>query len=114
AKTAVAYYTPSGESQAEHLAGMPPGTRGGLAFTHNFPADGEYRFNLLGLAGLNSSVLETEHTVVMLIDGVETFRATLGGPDDFELTERTGPAGSAQIGERFMNIPVSVQAGPHK
>ncbi|HEY0963018.1 MAG TPA: DUF1592 domain-containing protein [Pseudomonadales bacterium] len=114
AKTAVAYYLPSSESQTEYQAGMPPGTRGGLAFTHNFPADGEYRFNLLGLTELNSSALETEHTVVMLIDGVEAFRATLGGPDDFELTERTGPAGSAQIGERFMGIPVSVQAGPHK
>lgn len=115
AKTAVAYYLPSTDSsQTDYQAGMPPGTRGGVAFTHNFPADGEYRFNLLGLTELNSSALETEHTVVMLIDGVEAFRATLGGPDDFELTERTGPAGSAQIGERFINIPVSVQAGPHK
>lgn len=114
AKTAVATYHPSGESQTEYLAGMPPGTRGGIAFTHNFPADGEYRFNLLGLTELNSSALETAHTVVMLVDGTEVFRASLGGPEDFELTERTGPAGSAQIGERFMNIPVSVQAGPHK
>jgi hypothetical protein len=114
AKTAVAYYPPSGESQTQYQAGMPPGTRGGVSFVHNFPADGEYRFNLLGLKGLNSSTLETAHTVVLLLDGTEVFRGSLGGPEDFELTERTGPAGSAKIGERFMNIPVSVQAGPHK
>ena len=114
AKTAVATYQPSGESQTEHLAGMPPGTRGGIAFTHNFPADGEYRFNLLGLTELNSSALETAHTVVLLVDGSEVFRASIGGPEDFELTERTGAAGVAKVGARFMNIPVSVQAGPHK
>lgn len=114
AKTAVVSYPPSGASQTEHQAGMPPGTRGGISFMHNFPADGEYRFNLLGLTAVNSSALETAHTVVLLVDGTEVFRASLGGPDDFELTERTGPAGSTTIGERFMNIPVSVQAGPHK
>ncbi|MEY4640806.1 MAG: hypothetical protein RLZZ227_800, partial [Pseudomonadota bacterium] len=105
ARTSVATYQPSGDSQTDYQPGMPPGTRGGIAFTHNFPADGEYRFNLLGLTALNSSVLESEHTVVMLIDGSEAFRATLGGPADFELTERTGPAGSAKVGERFMHIP---------
>ncbi|MES2624721.1 MAG: DUF1592 domain-containing protein [Pseudomonadota bacterium] len=115
AKAAVAYYAPSDESQTEYQAGMPPGTRGGMAFMHNFPADGEYRFNLLGLmTGLNSSALETAHTVVVLVDGTEVFRANLGGPEDFELTERTGPAGSNSIGERFKGIPVNVQAGPHK
>jgi hypothetical protein len=114
AKTAVATFQPSGESQTDYIAGMPPGTRGGIAFTHNFPADGEYRFNLLGLTELNSSSLETEHTVVMLVDGVEVFRSSLGGPEDFELTERTGAAGIAKVGERYMKIPVNVQAGPHK
>jgi hypothetical protein len=115
AKTAVTTYAPSEESQYQHQAGMPPGTRGGIAFTHNFPADGDYQFNLAGLGvGLNSSALETEHTVVMLVDGMEVFRGQLGGAEDFELTERTGPAGSKKILERFMGIPVSVKAGPHK
>ncbi len=114
AKTAVAYYPQSEDSQYQRLAGMPPGTRGGVAFVHNFPADGEYRFNLLGLSGLTSSELESEHTVVLMVDGTEVFRGQLGGAEDFDLTERTGPAGSAQIAERFMNIPVHVTAGPHK
>ena len=31
-------------SQLRHVEGTPIGTRGGLAVTHNFPADGEYIF----------------------------------------------------------------------
>ncbi len=29
---------------------LPPGTRGGVRFKHNFPADGEYRININDLA----------------------------------------------------------------
>ena len=113
AKTAVVTYRTAGEDQTRHNAGMPPGTRGGISFVHNFPADGEYNLNLLGLS-LGSSQLETEHTLVILVDGTEVFREPLGGPEDFELVERTGPAGSAKILERFTGIPVAVTAGPHK
>lgn len=115
AKTAVAYYPPSGDSQTQYIAGMPPGTRGGIAFSHNFPADGEYQFNLLGLGvGLNSSALETAHTVVLLVDGTEVFRAEIGGQDDFERVERNGPAGAQQIMDRFTAIPITLTAGMHQ
>ncbi len=114
AKPAVSSY-PAADEQTTHLVGMPPGTRGGTQFIHEFPADGEYRFNLAGLGvGLNSSALESEHTVVLLVDGAEVFRGTLGGAADFELTERRGPAGSKEILARFMDIPAEVKAGPHK
>src|SRR5437667_3646210 len=37
---------------------LPPGTRGGMRFKHNFVADGEYRINVLDLGlGLYSSTL---------------------------------------------------------
>ena len=36
---------------------LPPGTRGGMRFKHNFPADGEYRINVLDLGlGLYTGV----------------------------------------------------------
>jgi len=108
-KTAVAYYPPTGGSQTTHQNGMPPGTRGGMMFQHNFPADGEYRFNFLGLGGGNA--LETQHTVVMLINGSEVFREQIGGPADLELVDRLGPAGTNQIMQRFSGIPVQVNAG---
>ena len=30
---------------------LPPGTRGGMKFKHNFPADGEYRITINDLGG---------------------------------------------------------------
>src|ERR1043165_7435750 len=37
---------------------LPPGTRGGMRFKHSFPADGEYRINVLDLGlGLYTGVL---------------------------------------------------------
>ena len=40
------YRIPKTMSQMEHIEGTPLGTRGGLAVTHNFPADGDYIFEL--------------------------------------------------------------------
>ena len=40
------YVVPQGFSQMRHVPGTPFGTRGGIAVTHNFPADGSYIFRL--------------------------------------------------------------------
>ena len=91
---------------------MPPGTRGGLRFKHNFPADGEYRINILNLSlGLYTNQMENESTLVIMIDGRIVFRKPVGGQADLELAERKGPAGRAEIMERFTKIPAQVQAG---
>jgi len=38
---------PRTQSQNGHIDGTPWGTRGGLAVTHNFPADGDYTFRIM-------------------------------------------------------------------
>ena len=40
------YKIPKLTSQVGHIDGTPLGTRGGIAVTHNFPADGDYIFEL--------------------------------------------------------------------
>jgi hypothetical protein len=40
------YKIPKTASQVDHVEGTPLGTRGGVAVTHNFPADGDYVFEL--------------------------------------------------------------------
>lgn len=40
------YTVPKIVSQDHHVEGTPFGTRGGIAVTHNFPADGDYVFKL--------------------------------------------------------------------
>ncbi len=91
---------------------LPLGTRGGIRFKHNFPADGEYRININDLSvGLYTSTVENESTLVIMIDGKIVFRKPIGGAADQALADRKGAAGRAEIMERFTKIPVQVQAG---
>jgi mono/diheme cytochrome c family protein len=91
---------------------LPPGTRGGMRFKHNFPADGEYRINILDLSlGLYTATIENESTLVIMIDGKIVFRKPIGGPADQALVDRKGPAGREEIMSRFTKIPVQVEAG---
>jgi mono/diheme cytochrome c family protein len=91
---------------------LPPGTRGGVRFKHNFPADGEYRINMVDLSvGLYTSQMENESTLVIMIDGRIVFRKPIGGPADLALADRKGAAGRAEIMDRFTKIPVHVDAG---
>jgi len=100
--------------QSSHIDGLPLGTRGGMKFRHNFPADGEYHFTVLDLdVGLYSRTVETRHTLVLLVDGREVFRKALGGPEDLALVDKGGAPARAKLMERFSNIPVPVKAGVH-
>jgi mono/diheme cytochrome c family protein len=91
---------------------LPPGTRGGMRFKHNFAADGEYRINVLDLSlGLYTATVENESTLVIMIDGKIVFRKPIGGPADQALVDRKGPAGRDDIMSRFTKIPVQVEAG---
>ena len=107
------YPLPPGD-QSAHIDGLPLGTRGGMKFRHNFPADGEYRFTVLDLdVGLYTRTVETRHTLVLLVDGREQFRKALGGPEDLAMIDKGGAPARAKLMERFANIPVQVRAGVH-
>src|SRR5215467_8223536 len=109
--TSATYSLPPHE-QPDHVDGLPPGTRGGMKFRHNFPADGEYRFTIQDLGiDLYSRVLETRHTVVILVDGREVFRGPIGGVDDLRTADRKGAPGRAEVMKRFTAIPVQLKAG---
>jgi mono/diheme cytochrome c family protein len=108
------YVKPKGDDQAAHIDGLPLGTRGGMKFRHTFPADGEYRVTFPDLGvDLYTRVVETKHTLVLLIDGREVFRESLGGPEDMKTVDRGGAPGRAKVMERFTNVPVPVKAGTY-
>jgi hypothetical protein len=114
-KVATAYFPPPTEDQEAYVDGMPLGTRGGLRVTHNFLADGEYRLSLTNLGvGLYPRALETEHTLIVLVDRNEVFRRNIGGPADLALMDRGGAPARAEIMGRFENIPIEVAAGVHE
>jgi mono/diheme cytochrome c family protein len=92
---------------------MPPGTRGGMRFRHNFVADGEYRINVLdlGVVPTYTRTLENESTLVIMIDGKIVFRKPIGGSEDQALVDKKGAVGRDEIMARFSRIPVKVEAG---
>src|SRR6185503_18252334 len=65
-KVASAYFRAPGGGQSAYVPGFPLGTRGGMKFTHTFPADGEYRLSIGGDlgAGLYPRAVETRQTLV--------------------------------------------------
>jgi hypothetical protein len=106
---------PMDDAQDSYIDGMPLGTRGGTRFAHTFPTDGEYRFTITDLdVGLYPRALESEQTLVMLVDRKEVFRAKLGGRADLALVDHGGAPARAEIMQRFASIPVSVTAGVHE
>jgi hypothetical protein len=114
-KVATAYFPPPSDDQEAYVDGMPLGTRGGISFTHAFPADGEYRLTVTNLgAGLYPRSLETEHTLIVLVDDNEQFRGNIGGPEDLALVDRGGAPARAEIMSRFAAIPIQVEAGMHE
>ena len=116
-KVASAYFpAPGPGTQNTYVPGMPLGTRGGIKFTHTFPADGEYRISIAGDlgAGLYPRAVETRHTLVVLVDRNEQFRADIGGEEDLALINTGGAPARAELMKRFTDIPLQVTAGKHE
>jgi hypothetical protein len=108
------YYAEAGVNQNYHVAGMPLGTRGGMLVEHFFPADGEYEFDLGGLARARYvEGLDYRHRLILVIDGKKVFEDEIGGPDDVEAVDLRQAAAVAEINGRFENIRVPLTAGPH-
>ena len=101
---------------------FPLGTRGGTArggirFTHVFPSDGEYHFNVAEEdfidMGLYPRGAQTASTLLILIDGVEAVRKDIGGPEYLDLADRDGPDGRKEILARVAS-KAQVTAGRHE
>jgi hypothetical protein len=109
------YYAPANVNQNYHVAGMPLGTRGGMLVEHFFPADGEYEFDIGGLARARYvEGLEYRHRLILAIDGRKVFEDEIGGPEDVAAVDLRQAAAVAEINGRFENIRVPLTAGPHK
>ena len=101
--------------QQHHLEGLPFGTRGGFVIEHNFPADGEYELTIGDMA-LAREVprMEFENTVIVLLDGKEFYRTTIGGEADHKaIDQRLDPA-VEEINGRLRKIHFQATAGQHK
>jgi len=116
ARPGSATYRPArGTDQAVHVDGLPLGTRGGLIVEHPFPADGDYKLNINGLAGAGYvRGMEYRHTLIVTLDGAKVFEGQIGGEEDIRAIDQQQASAVAAINGRFQNIPLKVTAGPHK
>jgi hypothetical protein len=113
AVTAV-YRAPSDLAQAEHIEGMPLGTRGGIRIRHNFPLDGEYEFDVFLLRNIVGYMtgLEWAHELEIAVDGERVFLAQVGGEGDNLLSDTNMSAAGNEIDAR-LRTRTFVTAGPH-
>jgi mono/diheme cytochrome c family protein len=113
--TSVTYRPARGTDQSVRVEGLPLGTRGGLVAEHAFPADGEYRLNISGLAGAGYvRGVEYRHRVIVTLDGRTVFEGHVGGEEDMRAIDQQQAPAVAAVNGRFQNIPLKVTAGPHK
>ena len=110
--TSATYRVLQVESQVHYVDGTPFGSRGGLAVSHNFPADGDYVFKAM-----------LAHTISGELFG-NTGIATAGTSELLEISvngERAAllevPATMSDAGEKGFVIdtpPIHITAGPHR
>jgi len=97
------YIAPGDTSQNQHIEGLPLNTRGGLLVTHNFPSDGEYKFEIQNF-GLGKYT--PGEKIEFLIDG-----------ERVELFDYVGVGlsqGMQADADGSIAITVPVKAGTHK
>jgi len=102
-------------SQTSHVHGLPMGTRGGVLVEHNFPVDGEYAINVLGMAGAGYTLgMEYNHNVIVTVDGEKVFEQDIGGGEDLRMLDQVQAPAVEEINARFSDIRVPLTSGPHK
>ncbi|HEX5226326.1 MAG TPA: DUF1592 domain-containing protein [Bryobacteraceae bacterium] len=102
-------------AQAEHIEGLPLGTRGGILIEHNFPLDADYEFSVVILRNIVGYVtgMEFPHQLEISIDGKRAFIAPVGGKEDLERVD-TNLALAGDTLDARLKTKVHISAGPHK
>ncbi len=101
--------------QAQHIPGLPLGTRGGILIDHNFPLDGDYQFNSYMVRSIVGYIfgLEWPNQFEISIDGQQVFLSQVGGPED-NLHSDQNMSAAADVIDARLKTRVHVSAGLHK
>ena len=104
---------PADRTQEERVAGLPPGTRGGVLIEHTFPVTGEYEVDIRLTRDRNEEIegLYSPHQLLVLVDREKVAEFTVEPPPgrkdftkvDAELNRRiTVEGGTRQLGVTFL------------
>jgi hypothetical protein len=111
----VTYTADPGGSQHFHTEGLPLGTRGGLAVTHLFPADGEYVINIANMAqAIWVYNMEFENHLIVTLDHRKIYETSIGGEADMKAIDQQQDPAVDAINKRLKNIQFTATAGPHR
>lgn len=101
-----------------HVDGLPLGTRGGMLIDYDFPADGEYVFNVNVISPARTPLrayptgwAEYRQKLILTIDGTRVFEAEMGGEQDSADIDHNQMPAVVAIKDRFKNISLPVKAG---
>jgi len=102
------YSAPDDTAQEQRVAGLPFGTRGGILFHHQFPADGEYVFRVVSIRrrGVGEAFGDIGgEQLLILVDNQEVGR--------FDWDKAMNRRESLTV-EPALELKVPVKAGPHE
>ena len=105
--SAATYKTSRTASQHRHVAGTPLGTRGGLAVTHVFPADGTYTFRMMLHAGPTGQLYGGPYSGEQAEVSIDGERVAL-----LDVNPRMDEAD--ELGMNLFTKPIYVKSGPHR
>ena len=94
-------------SQKDRVEGAPFGTRGGVAVTHNFPADGKYVFHIMPYNAVEGEVFGRTY-------GTEQIEIAIDGARVALLTLDRWMHESEPSGLNVRTDTIQVPAGPHE
>jgi Protein of unknown function (DUF1592)/Protein of unknown function (DUF1588)/Protein of unknown function (DUF1585)/Protein of unknown function (DUF1595)/Protein of unknown function (DUF1587)/Planctomycete cytochrome C len=108
---------PLDRTQDYHVEGLPHGTRGGTMFTHNFPVDGEYAFQLRLSRNRDEQVegFNQPLEIELMLDGarLQLFTLTPKRPARGEPPPDDQYGGDDTDVDAGLNGRFQVKAGPH-
>jgi hypothetical protein len=101
-------------SQHDYVDGLPVGTRGGIAITYYFPADGEYVISPRLYRETVNIIrgLELPHQLEVAIDGERVRLAEFGGPKDEQANYLQPTLAGDQMEKRFQ-VRMPITSGRH-
>ncbi len=101
------------QSQREQVDGAPYGTRGGLAVTHTFPADGEYRFRVSFYHETTGALYGNGRAALHTAEAPEQVEISIDGARVALLDVDRWMSSSDPDGVDLRTEPVAITAGPH-
>ncbi len=88
----VTYRIPRGLTQADHIEGLPLGTRGGMLIEHVFPLDGEYDFRIARSGvGVAQVGVGGDEEIEISVNGERVYLVDRNSPRDIRLPLKAGP-----------------------